>query len=387
MKNKTTFSGRCKNLWKRFTTYEKIWFFSILVLAIVFSFLFPETDDPTYTVKLDKTAYSSGAGSGYTVLDFTGTEEDFVISGITVNGEELDLGYDEYTVTPDEPETLKFNLEKAVSAEDEIEIECYPDGEGTVLHLRLCDGEGNSLFAGSVDLTESGSGYSVAQNPLNYIVPVYVITILYLLDVITNIACELMISKQSKWNFIISLVVEVIEILICILCAYRFATLATTLLFWIPCDIISFIVWNKHPDKEDKEVTEVKKLTVKQDILLILGIIVWTLAVGYALTFIDVEGGIFANNVRLKNIVCSLDACASALGIANGVFILLRYREQWIAWYLVALLETVINILAGQWILLVLKAGYLTNTTYGYIKWTKYIKKHQTDKPVKATEN
>lgn len=387
MKNKTTFSGRCKNLWKRFTTYEKIWFFSILVLAIVFSFLFPETDDPTYTVKLDKTAYSSGAGSGYTVLDFTGTEEDFVISGITVNGEELDLGYDEYTVTPDEPETLKFNLEKAVSAEDEIEIECYPDGEGTVLHLRLCDGEGNSLFAGSVDLTESGSGYSVAQNPLNYIVPVYVITILYLLDVITNIACELMISKQSKWNFIISLVVEVIEILICILCAYRFATLATTLLFWIPCDIISFIVWNKHPDKEDKEVTEVKKLTVKQDILLILGIIVWTLAVGYALTFIDVEGGIFANNVRLKNIVCYLDACASALGIANGVFILLRYREQWIAWYLVALLETVINILAGQWILLVLKAGYLTNTTYGYIKWTKYIKKHQTDKPVKATEN
>lgn len=387
MKNKTTFSGRCKNLWKRFTTYEKIWFFSILVLAIVFSFLFPETDDPTYTVKLDKTAYSSGAGSGYTVLDFTGTEEDFVISGITVNGEELDLGYDEYTVTPDEPETLKFNLEKAVSAEDEIEIECYPDGEGTVLHLRLCDGEGNSLFAGSVDLTESGSGYSVAQNPLNYIVPVYVITILYLLDVITNIACELMISKQSKWNFIISLVVEVIEILICILCAYRFATLATTLLFWIPCDIISFIVWNKHPDKEDKEVTEVKKLTVKQDILLILGIIIWTLAVGYALTFIDVEGGIFANNVRLKNIVCYLDACASALGIANGVFILLRYREQWIAWYLVALLETVINILAGQWILLVLKAGYLTNTTYGYIKWTKYIKKHQTDKPVKATEN
>ena len=387
MKNKTTFSGRCKNLWKRFTTYEKIWFFSILVLAIVFSFLFPETDDPTYTVKLDKTAYSSGAGSGYTVLDFTGTEEDFVISGITVNGEELDLGYDEYTVTPDEPETLKFNLEKAVSAEDEIEIECYPDGEGTVLHLRLCDGEGNSLFAGSVDLTESGSGYSVAQNPLNYIVPVYVITILYLLDVITNIACELMISKQSKWNFIISLVVEVIEILICILCAYRFATLATTLLFWIPCDIISFIVWNKHPDKEDKEVTEVKKLTVKQDILLILGIIIWTLAVGYALIFIDVEGGIFANNVRLKNIVCYLDACASALGIANGVFILLRYREQWIAWYLVALLETVINILAGQWILLVLKAGYLTNTTYGYIKWTKYIKKHQTDKPVKATEN
>jgi len=35
------------------------------------------------------------------------------------------------------------------------------------------------------------------------------------------------------------------------------------------------------------------------------------------------------------------------------------------------------NILMGQWVLLVLKAGYFTNTTYGYIKWTKYIKQKQ----------
>ena len=67
----------------------------------------------------------------------------------------------------------------------------------------------------------------------------------------------------------------------------------------------------------------------------------------------------------------------SAVGIANGVFILLRYREQWIAWYISTFLETAINILSGQYVLLVLKAGYLTNTTYGYIKWSKYIKEHK----------
>ena len=63
----------------------------------------------------------------------------------------------------------------------------------------------------------------------------------------------------------------------------------------------------------------------------------------------------------------------------NGVFILLRYREQWIAWYIDAILEMLINILSGQWALLPLKIGYLTNTTYGYIKWTKYIKAHKTE--------
>ena len=59
------------------------------------------------------------------------------------------------------------------------------------------------------------------------------------------------------------------------------------------------------------------------------------------------------------------------------LFILFRIREQWIAWYICALLEATINILSGQYVLLVLKVGYLTNTTYGYIKWTKYIREHK----------
>ena len=34
----------------------------------------------------------------------------------------------------------------------------------------------------------------------------------------------------------------------------------------------------------------------------------------------------------------------------------------------------VINILSGQYVLLILKLGYLTNCTYVYIKWSNYIK-------------
>ena len=73
---------------------------------------------------------------------------------------------------------------------------------------------------------------------------------LYLLDTLLNILCELLISKQSKWNFIVSVFVEITEIAICVVLAYRFATMATTLFFWLPCDIISFINWNKLPDRE-----------------------------------------------------------------------------------------------------------------------------------------
>lgn len=200
---------------------------------------------------------------------------------------------------------------------------------------------------------------------------------LYLADTFLNILCELLISKQSKWNFIVSLLVEIIEIAMCIVLSYRFATMASTLFFWIPIDIISFINWNKHPDKADDEITKVRKLSGLAEVLIIAGIVVWTLGVGYFLTTLEIGTDLFGGNELLENIVCYLDACASAVGIANGVFILLRYREQWIAWYISAILESAINILSGQYVLLVLKVGYLTNTTYGYIKWTKYIKEHK----------
>ncbi len=387
---KKSFGQRCKDMWHYFSTYEKIWFFSILILAIVFSFIFPETDDPDYNV-----AIKCANTSSYEAVsaNFEGSKGEFVISGfyytpeLKADGNYEDaegvtyydvsyLGYDEYTVLAGDKNTTSLKLPAPLKADMNIVFVGYADSDDAEIHVTLLSGGGETVFEQSgVTFNEGTFGSTtVTENPLKYFVNVKWITFLYLLDVVLNVACELLISKQSKWNFIVSLAVEVVEILVCVFCAYRFATMAVTLLFWIPCDIISFIVWNRHPDQQDEEVTVVKKLTPWQDVLIVLGIAVWTVGVGYLLTFLDVPGGIFANNVQAKNIACYLDACASAVGIVNGVLILLRYREQWIAWYICCIIETVINIMAGQWILLVLKAGYITNTTYGYIKWTKYIK-------------
>lgn len=203
------------------------------------------------------------------------------------------------------------------------------------------------------------------------------IMMLYLADTFLNILCELLISKQSKWNFIVSIFVEITEIAICVVLAYRFATMASTLFFWLPIDIASFINWHKHPDKQDDDLTKVRKLSGLAQVLIIVGIFVWTAGIGYLLTTLDFGTDLFAGNETLEVIVCYLDACVSAVGICNGVFILLRIREQWIAWFIDAILEGIINILSGQYVLLVLKVGYLTNSTYGYIKWTKYIKEHK----------
>ena len=403
---KKSFKQRCVDLWKYFTTYEKIWFFSILVLAILFAFLFPESDEPTYTVTLGSSSYQqiqSGEGDTY-ALDFSGTDGEYVIVGVDItNGDKTEsysmvklAGYGEHTIDPEDESTWTLKLATydkkskkytpiAISADTVIAFECYYDGdeENSQLVVSVVNTTNNQVLYAPTAITlnlkdletDVLHNYNIKEN--SFLVAVGWITVLYVLDVILNIACELLISKQSKWNFIVSLAVEIVEILVCVFCLYRFATMAVTLLFWIPCDIISFVMWHRHPDKYNEELTVVKKLNWWQDILIIAAIAVWTVGVGYLLTLIEVDGGIFATNVTLKNVVCYIDACASAVGIANGLLILFRYREQWIAWYIVAILETVINIIAGQWILLILKAGYLTNTTYGYIKWTQYIRKHK----------
>lgn len=199
---------------------------------------------------------------------------------------------------------------------------------------------------------------------------------LYLLDTFLNILCELLISKQSRYNFLVSVFVEIVEIAISIVLMYRFATLATTLLFWLPIDIISYINWSRHKDEEEDELTVVRRLKGWQEVLVIIGIVVWTLVVGYLISGLDITTD-FYHNQTIETAVIYIDACASAVGIANGLFIFFRFREQWIAWYICAALEAAINIISGQFVLLILKLGYFTNTTYGYIKWTKYIKSHK----------
>ncbi|MBR4461477.1 MAG: nicotinamide mononucleotide transporter [Erysipelotrichaceae bacterium] len=205
------------------------------------------------------------------------------------------------------------------------------------------------------------------------------IMLLYLLDIFLNILCELLISKQSRYNFLVSILVEITEILICVILRYRFATMVVTLFFWLPIDILSFINWSKHKDEKQDELTKVRKLSGSQELLVLLCIVVWTFVAGYLISGLNIQTDFFGYDRNLEKLIIYIDACASAVGMANGLFIFFRLREQWLAWYLCAFLESMINILSGQYVLLILKLGYFTNTTYGYIRWSRYIREHRSD--------
>lgn len=191
------------------------------------------------------------------------------------------------------------------------------------------------------------------------------VTTCAIIAVIANPVCELLISKQNKFNFIVSIIfVELTEAVV-LFAQGNYATTIITLLFWIPIDFISFICWKKHPDEQNDIITKVKKLTWKQDILIILGILAFGFGVGYILTLIP-----GAENTYV-------DAFCSAVGMANGILLLLRYNEQWIAWILCLVLDAWLYIAGGSYIMLITVFAMMVNSIYGLIKWLIYIKKHK----------
>ena len=182
------------------------------------------------------------------------------------------------------------------------------------------------------------------------------------ISVISNPLCELLISKQSKWNFVIDFfLIEIPELVICLYFGW-YAIALTIMLFWMVIDVISFVRWSKHPDNEDENLTVVKRLKPWQSLLVLVGIVVFGLVVGKLLQFIPGASDTY------------LDACASAVGMANGILLLLRYSEQWIAWLITTIIYLIMDISAGAYILLIGEVAMLVNTIYGMVKWYLYTK-------------
>ena len=189
-----------------------------------------------------------------------------------------------------------------------------------------------------------------------------------IISVISNPLCELLISKQSKWNFVIDFfLIEVPELVICLYFKW-YAIAFTIMLFWMVIDVISFVRWNKHPDNEDENLTVVKRLKPWQSLLVVVGIAAFGIIVGRLLQFIPGASDTY------------LDAFASAVGMANGILLLLRYSEQWIAWMITTIIYLAMDVSAGAYILIIGDMAMLINTVYGIVKWYIYTKKHPQQK-------
>lgn len=197
------------------------------------------------------------------------------------------------------------------------------------------------------------------------------VVICSVIAVLANPICELLISKQSKWNFIVSIIfIELTEMVLYFSLGY-YAVALISLIFWVPIDLFSFITWKKNPDKHKEELTKVKRLSWKADISIIIAILSFGFGVGYLLTLIPGATDTY------------IDAFCSAVGMANGILLYFRYNEQWYAWFLCLILEGWLYIASGSYIMLITVVAMMVNTLYGFIKWLIYTNKNKTIQTLK----
>lgn len=209
------------------------------------------------------------------------------------------------------------------------------------------------------------------------------LTILCFFDIILALMGELLASKQSRWGSFVYNFFELGEILIAILTATKFATMATAIFFWIPIHTITFINWRKHRDKKDGELTVVRSLKGWQSLVLMCIIVAWTAGIGYLLASYGPDSILYETD-SIKIACGYMDACLSILSIADGFFLLFRYKEAWYIWYVYLAVESAYYILLGRWEMLVLEFGYLTNCIYGLRQWNIYIKNRNKETDVQG---
>lgn len=134
------------------------------------------------------------------------------------------------------------------------------------------------------------------------------------------------------------------------------------LFFYLPMNIIGFLMWRKHMDSG---IVIMRKLTYKAVVLISLAGIAAIVGLGFGLSLLDGQNTPY------------IDAATNVLSVAATLLMICRYREQWAAYIILNILSVfmwLIRTAAGSPegpMMVVMWSAYLINAVYGLYNWTK----------------
>lgn len=186
------------------------------------------------------------------------------------------------------------------------------------------------------------------------------------MNVIANPLVETMNAKQFRGNFLIDIFAIELTYVILAWTLGWYTLMISCIVFWIPIDILSYIRWSRNIDRDDENVTAVKRLTWKASLLLLLFVVAFSAVMGTIMTHIPGSEDSY------------LEALATATGMVNGVLLMLRYSEQWYVWLITTALYLAMDIRSGAYGLMIDDIAMLGVTFYGIVKWFRYARAHGT---------
>ena len=183
------------------------------------------------------------------------------------------------------------------------------------------------------------------------------LTVINFISAVCGILCIFFTAKADISNFLFASV-NTIVYAIYLFYWHIWGTALLEIVFYIPMNFISWYHWAKHRDEQITQKTKAKRLTLFQNIVIALIVIVC--AVLYHLVL-----------VRLKGEVAWLDAFTLSIGIVATILELLRYREQYVWWLITDFVAVAMYIVHFDAVYLTKKSIYLIMAIIGLYNWAK----------------
>lgn len=183
------------------------------------------------------------------------------------------------------------------------------------------------------------------------------LTVVNFISAICGVVCIFFCAKASISNFAFGLVNTVVY-MVYLWYWHIYGTFFLELLIYLPFNIAGWIVWAKHRDEIQPELTKAKKLTWWQHTL------AWVIVVLAAIVY-------HAILVRVGGTVPWLDAFTVSIGIIATGLEMLRYREQYVLWLVTDVIAVAMYIQHFDPVYLTKKSIYLVMACVGLANWIR----------------
>ncbi len=128
-------------------------------------------------------------------------------------------------------------------------------------------------------------------------------------------------------------------------------------MYYLITMVIGVFIWKKNLNKSTAEIKP-KKFTIPKFIATVVGLAV----ISVAIYFVDVAIGGTAP---------LLDTLSLSIAIVANILCSFCYKEQWILWFVLDVVQTILYFVIGQPIMAVMYIAWTINCVYGWYNWNK----------------
>ncbi len=173
---------------------------------------------------------------------------------------------------------------------------------------------------------------------------------------LTGVLCVVLAAKGNIWTYVFGMY-NTFGYAYLSYTNGLFGEMGLNLFFFVPMNIIGYIMWRKHISKQ---VVDMRKLKASTFSFIFISCIASIVGLGYLLSLISGQNTPF------------IDATTNVLSIVATFLMILRYKEQWVLYMVLNIFTVIMWIIRFRngspdgMIMIVMWSAYLVNSIYGY---------------------